>query len=256
MPTGTPSQRQPRLAVHIVICDQMRKLLPNPRYAECYAELFRRMFSAAAERAGVEVAFDDWDAVEHNLPPVHNDDAETRHLYVLSGSQSDAFGTDSWIEELRAFIRQAHACGCRFMGVCFGHQVIASALGGCVQRGPAGFWGAGARTITVKDPLVAGLACQDHLRLCVVHYDVVTKLPPCATLVATSDACTVESYRVGTQILTFQGHPEINQDFLSYYIDILCAHESPEAIAAAKATLQAPIDSQRIADTALRFFLQ
>ena len=257
MPQGTPATGEAQsLLVHIIICDQMRKILPHPQHGSSYAELFRRLLSSAAARAQLTLAFDEWDAVQQRLPPLPDPQADhTRELFVISGSQSDAFGRDAWIEGLRVFVRQAFARGARFMGVCFGHQVIAHALGGCVERGPAGFWGAGVRELALCDPLVRELAGQERLKLCVVHYDMVTRLPPGATLVGTSTTCPVESYRIGRQVLTFQGHPEITPDFLAHYIKHLCAHEPADAVARAMDTLKTPTDAQLVADVALRFFL-
>ena len=256
MPEGTPAETRQRLLIHIIICDQMPKLFPDEKHGSCYADLFKTLFSGAAERLNVPVAFDEWDAVEGRLPPFCEDDSETRHLYVISGSKSDSFGSDPWIVAFRAYVKEAIGRGLRFMGVCFGHQVIAYSLGGHVQRGPEGFWGGGERTVTVCDPLVGGLAGQDHLRLCVVHYDMVTRLPPGATLVGTSPEVTNDSYRIGKQVLTFQGHPEITPEFLEKYIDVFCTHMPADRIAQAKETLKVNTDSSLVADIALRFFLQ
>ena len=256
MSQGTPAQSQQRLQIHIIICDQMPKLFPDEKHGSSYAELFRRLFSGAAERLNVPVAFDEWDAVEGRLPPFLEDDAENRHLYVISGSKSDSFGSDPWIVAFRAYVKEAIGRGLRFMGVCFGHQVIAYSLGGDVHRGPEGFWGGGERTVNVVDPLIAGLAGQDHLRLSVVHFDMVTRLPPGATLVGTSPEVTNDSYRIGTQVLTFQGHPELYPDFLNRYIDVFCGNLPEEKVAQAKETLKVKTDSSLVAEVAIRFFLQ
>jgi len=253
---GTPMlYAQQQLLIHIIICDQLSALFPSP-YGSSYADLFKILFSGAADRAGITVAFDEWDATVQHLPPFYEDDATTRHLYIISGSRSDAYGSDPWIVAFRAYIKDGINRGLRFFGICFGHQIIAQSLGGCVKRGPPGFFGAGARSISVVDPEFHGLVRQDRLRICVVHYDMVTQLPPGATLVSTSPEVKNDSYRIGHQVLTFQGHPEIPREFLSKFLDVFGTHESPEKIAHAKETLNSPTDSATIADAALQFFLQ
>ena len=68
--------------------------------------------------------------------------------------------------------------------------------------------------------------------------------------------CKNDGYRIGNQVLTFQGHPEIYPDFLQRYINIMCTHETPEKLAHAKELLKSPTDSILIAEFALRFFMQ
>ena len=49
---------------------------------------------------------------------------------VISGGAADAFGTEPWILHLKKVLQEEHARGQRILGVCFGHQVLAEALGG------------------------------------------------------------------------------------------------------------------------------
>ena len=94
------------------------------------------------------------------------------------------------------------------------------------------------------------------MRLCVVHFDIVTRLPPGATLVGTSPECKYDSYRIGHQVLTFQGHPELSREFVTPFIEDFCSSVLPaDQIAHAKDTLTIPADSPLVADVVLRFFI-
>ena len=93
------------------------------------------------------------------------------------------------------------------MGVCFGHQAIARALGGEVRQYEGGF-GAGVRESRVIDDEMKRFFPDRTMRLLYSHHDQVISLPQEAVLCATSDFCKNESFRIGHQVVTFQGHPE------------------------------------------------
>jgi len=68
---------------------------------------------------------------------------------LFTGGAGDAFSDEPWVVQARELVRSAHARKQRMLGVCFGHQLIAQALGGRVDRAPA--WGSGATTITFDE---------------------------------------------------------------------------------------------------------
>ena len=93
------------------------------------------------------------------------------------------------------------------IGVCFGHQLIARALGGEVSKYDGGF-GTGIRASRVLDDEMKPYFPQGKMHLLYSHHDQVMRLPQGATRCAISDFCENESFRMGTQVITFQGHPE------------------------------------------------
>jgi GMP synthase-like glutamine amidotransferase len=103
------------------------------------------------------------------------------------------------------------------VGICFGHQVIARALGGTVAKSDKG-WGVGVNVYNVSELPVQG---DDEVRgdesgflkLVVSHQDQVTVLPPGARNVVSNDHCENAGFVMGGHIFTLQGHPEFSAEY-------------------------------------------
>ncbi len=132
---------------------------------------------------------------------------EENDAYIITGSPNGAYDPDPWIARLGQFIREGYADGRKFVGICFGHQMIAQALGGRVQKWPGG-WGFGLRTFNINQPKLWMNGRPDHVSLYFAHQDQITKLPSGAELLASDPFCAIDMYTIGSQILGIQGHPE------------------------------------------------
>lgn len=129
--------------------------------------------------------------------------------WIGGGSRRSAFEDEPWIAGLIDFVRRLHANRQPFVGVCFGHQVIAQALGGEVERAAVG-WGVGVRSYDVVAERPWMRPPLDDLVLVASHQDQVTALPPGAEVLAVSDYCPIAAMAVGEQMLGIQGHPEFS----------------------------------------------
>ena len=165
--------------------------------------------------------------------------------YLVTGSRLDAVAGDDWIQELAGFLRRAHTARTPTVGICFGHQLIAHALGGRVERSATG-WGVGVRDAWVTSSGAHVPGVPDRFRLLHSHQDQVLEVPPGGEVVASSAHAPIAALRIGS-LLGFQGHPE----FTPRYAEALMVSRSDrldaEVIADACRTLTTPTDHGPVA---------
>jgi len=164
-----------------------------------YPDMFERLL--LAEDPSLE--FQTWDAESGELPT----DLDAADGFIITGSKSSAYDQKEWIRALENFIQRIHASRRKLIGICFGHQVIAKALGAIVDKSPKG-WGCGIQTYQLKDAELAADGIGEDLRLIASHQDQVITVPAGAVIIAASDHCNIAGFRIDDHILTFQGHPE------------------------------------------------
>ena len=126
---------------------------------------------------------------------VHNADA-----WLLSGSKYGAYDKVPFIEPLQELIRQIYAARVPMVGICFGHQIIAQALGGRVIRRPTG-WNCKRNMYSF-----GGVS----MNLMAWHQDEVVGLPSEAEAIGTSPGCEIAMIRYKGKALTMQPHPEFD----------------------------------------------
>ena len=137
---------------------------------------------------------------------------------VILGSPHGVYDDIAWIRPLISFIQSAAKKRVAQVGICFGHQIIAKAMGGIVEKAPNG-WGIGRHTYDCVKPLYSNKAFE-KLNLLVSHQDQVLKKPESARILARSDFTpnAVLSYPE-KNILTCQAHPEFTPEFARAIIE-------------------------------------
>lgn len=138
---------------------------------------------------------------DQHFPP----DLGACDAYLITGSPLGVHDTAEWIAYLMDFVRQAHAQQKPMVGICFGHQLIAQALGGQVEY--AG-WLLGLKGFTLLQKCAWMPPDIQSCQLYHVNKDQVTSLPPDALHLGTSELCPYSMYTIGKHILGIQGHPE------------------------------------------------
>lgn len=207
--------------INVLLCDTFPGRLPD--FIPNYESLFFDLFSAI----GVQPSYSLFQTWQGELPTEVNPD----ELYLIPGSLDSAYDDKPWIIALLQWIERAYNLGAKMMGVCFGHQAIALALGGVVRPYEGGF-GAGVRASLVLDEQMKRYFPHQEMCLLYSHHDQVVVLPPDAELCATSDFCRNESFRIGRQVITFQGHPEFTVAY-SRHLLINCYDDVDEAVKSA-----------------------
>jgi len=150
------------------------------------------------------------------------DSLDACDAYLITGSPRGVYDVDEWIAELAAFIRDAYQVGKKLVGICFGHQILAHALGGHSGRSEKG-WGLGIKTFDISEQkswMTPGLA---QCSLYFVHQDQVVRLPPGTELLGGNTFCPNLFFTIDDRVLGIQGHPEFSIDMMQ---DVLAARKN------------------------------
>lgn len=179
------------------------------------------------------------------------EDRAAHHAYLITGSPAGVYDPLPWIEPLMDFIRSAD--GAKMVGVCFGHQIMAEALGGHVEKSDKG-WGAGLHQYSIvhREPWMDG---EQSIAIPASHQDQVIVQPPNTAVVAESDFTPYAALAWSDRpAISFQFHPEFSPAYAKALIEARYDRVSnPDA---AIASLDAPNDSVRVGTWIRRFLTE
>jgi GMP synthase-like glutamine amidotransferase len=202
-----------------------------------YPTMFARML-------GPEFAIERYDVEAGELP----DDPQAHPAYLITGSPAGVYDHLPWIAPLEQFVRAANDS--KMVGVCFGHQVMAQALGGEVVKSEKGF-GAGLHRYTVvrQEPWMDR---AENIAVPASHQDQVVVQPPNTEVVARSDFTPFAALAwTDRPAISFQFHPEFAPDYAKALIEH--RYDRVPDPDAAMASLDAPNDNARVAGWIRRF---
>ena len=222
----------------------------RPEWVRAFGE-YPDMFERLVRGADSSARFTTWD-VEAGIHPSEGE-IDSVDGFIITGSKSSVYDDKSWIRDLEGLIQTLHAKRKKMVGICFGHQIIAKALGGLVSKSEKG-WGVGINVYDLTDlpfepadeagmnkadakrtadsaqthilepqtlePLTLEHKNLEHktlehktLKLVASHQDQVEALPPGARTIATNAHCENAGFVMGDHIFTLQGHPEFIPDY-------------------------------------------
>ncbi|NRP12422.1 MULTISPECIES: type 1 glutamine amidotransferase [unclassified Aliiroseovarius] len=191
------------------------------------------MFTRLLDGHGFE--FEIFSVVDGEFPP----GIDAADGWLITGSKHGAYEDHDWIGPLEELIRDIRAAGQPLVGVCFGHQIIAQALGGKVEKF-AGGWSVGRTEYDFGDEVLA---------LNAWHQDQVTELPEGAEVIASTDFCANAAVIYGDRILTIQPHPEFTADLIAGLIEHRGRGKVPDALLdEAEQQLSTATDNARFAE--------
>lgn len=166
--------------------------------------------SKVASWLGVTHAnFRNYAALDMDFPTSPSD----ADLWVITGSRFGAYEDLPWIRRLEEFVRSCRDNGVPMMGICFGHQVIAQALGGVVRKSDKG-WGLGIHDYAPQNWPEAFGPQPEQISLQAYHQDQVEVLPKGAEVIARSDFCEYAGLWYPGFAITVQGHPEFGKPYI------------------------------------------
>lgn len=222
---------------------------PPGRLAELYPSypaMFERLLAAADER----LTFETVAVCDAVAPP----DPRACEAVLITGSPAGVYDDLAWIEPLRGFIREAAAAATPMVGVCFGHQILADAMGGVVRKSEKG-WGVGRHVYELSGRRAWMGEAGASFALAASHQDQVIEPPPGAETLAANahTAHAMLAYR-DAPILSLQGHPEFNDTFASaLYSARRGVSLSDAAVDAALGSLATPDDNAEVGEWIVAF---
>jgi len=202
-----------------------------------YPDMFVRLL------AGRGFDFTTWHVEGMEFPQdIHDADG-----WLLTGSRHGAYEDHAFIPPLEDFIRRVHDAGVPMVGICFGHQIIAQALGGTVVKHPGG-WAVGAQDYDFGGQPVT---------LNAWHQDQVVALPPGAQVAGRNAFCENAALIYGDRAFTVQAHPEFRDDFIQGLMDTRAKGVVPDDLLAGAAARMGQADgASLLADRIEAFFKQ
>lgn len=213
-----------------------------------YPEMFRKLLTAAAGSGEGErpLRFRDLDVRSGDCP----DRVDDCDVWLITGSKHSVNDDSAWIRRLEAFVRELDDRRQPLIGICFGQQLVARALGGEVsERG----WVLGVQRSRVLQSLPWMEPSLSGFSLISSHRDQVRSLPPGGQQIADSDACPIGGFVVGDHILCLQGHPEFRPGYAAALLEARREQIGEDAWRRAMASLEEPVDSNRVGRWMLNF---
>lgn len=166
--------------------------------------------------------------------------------FIITGSPASVHDDAAWISRLETLIRKITAQKIPVFGACFGHQVIARALGAPVALNPQG-WVLG-RVETEFLPQ------GNVVPFYAAHKEQVTALPKGARITARTEGCEIAGFAVGTHILTTQYHPEMTDGFIAALLEAFEDDIGKHVTKPAARTLGKATNMPMLADWIVHFF--
>ncbi len=191
----------------VLVCDHVQEQL-QIKHGD-YPFMFTQLLALADSNIEIRYFF----AIDNELPI----DLDVCDAYMATGSKYSVNDDHPWINALSDFMLKLFQAKKKFIGICFGHQLIAKALGGEVKTADNG-WGIGAATYHVKSLQPWMMPTLDTFSLAVSHQEQITKLPKKGEVVAGNDFCPFAMILVDDLFLGLQAHPEFSK---AYTLDLI-----------------------------------
>ncbi|MEM6384889.1 MAG: type 1 glutamine amidotransferase [Pseudomonadota bacterium] len=169
---------------------------PEQTYGDIYETLLQ----------GYGLTFQTWSVVDMAFP----ESLEDADGWLITGSKHGAYEDVPFIAPLERFLRDAYAAQRPIVGICFGHQILAQALGGKVEKFSDG-WALGRQVYDLDGNTVA---------LNAWHQDQVVMPPPDATTIGSNDFCEHAAFSYKGRAFSVQAHPEFTDDHVRLLLHV------------------------------------
>ncbi|MEM5528733.1 gamma-glutamyl-gamma-aminobutyrate hydrolase family protein [Gammaproteobacteria bacterium AS21] len=210
-----------------------------------YPDMFKSLLSAS----DADLKFQFFDLLEGNMPT----DVNVCDAWLITGSKFGVYEQHSWIAPLMEFVQQAYAVDVPMVGICFGHQLLAQALGGKVIKSEKG-WSLGVSEYQMQQHFAWMKNTTDSFAIQAYHQDQVVELPADTQVIASSDFCPYAALNFNDRAISFQGHPEFDASYTKELLinrrdlQLLPVEQSTQAINDIEKPIQRQLIAQWICD--------
>ncbi len=170
-----------------------------------YSGVYEDFFIKALQEADPALSFKSYWVFEDEFPQ----SVDECDGWLVTGSKSGVYEDLPWMLRLQDHIKESYQRDISVVGVCFGHQIVAAALGGRVEKASAG-WGLGFQRYELQESLQG---IEGTLDLYAIHQDQVVELPKEARVLASNALCLYAALAYKGRALSFQPHPEFSRQF-------------------------------------------
>ena len=231
------------MQIGLLMCDHVAETL-RPVSGD-YADMFVALFA----RHSPEVTLTFYD-IQNGDYPRALDECDG---YLSTGSRYSVYDRDPWILDFQNFVRTLYREKQKFVGICFGHQMIAHALGGSCVKADTG-WGVGVHEVAVyaKKPWMN--PALSAYNLIVSHQDQVVALPSDSEVLGGNAHCPYAMMAVGGHFLGIQAHPEYNAAYADALVHTRVERIGHGVVQQARRSLYKEIDEAAVARWISTFF--
>lgn len=230
------------MKIGILQTDRVRK-----EFASRYPE-YPGMFEVVFNRVSNEVELITYD-VQHGQFPSSLNEVDA---FLMTGSAASVYDNEEWIHRLNEFVLHLDAARKKFIGICFGHQMVAHIMGGETALSPQG-WNIGVQTFSFLEAGSAFFPGAKSFNILLSHRDQVMKPAEGSVTLASNAHCRFGMCRIGDHILTIQGHPEFPINYARDLYEIRQKLYAPGQYEAALESLELPISYVELGQWMLDF---
>ncbi len=229
---------KPRTA--LLLCDKV-----NDEYLEQhgdYDQMYQQLFP--------ELKLSCYRVFQGQFPNSVND----YDAYIINGSRKSVYEAIDWIAKLKQFVRDIHQLRKKCLGICFGHQLIAEALGGKVAKSNLG-WCVGVQEFSVSRVQRWMRPAHAKLNMLMMCQDQVQKLPKGSRLLASTNRCPKGMFQLGEHILGIQAHPEFSKAYDKALMEARVKRIGKQRVQEGLASLDLKVDRDLIQKWMMEFLV-
>ena len=201
----------------LLVCDHVAK--PFDEVHGTYPVMFDRLLGMPADAHFV---------CDNQFPDIKDYDG-----FVVTGSKKSVYEEESWIKDLIQFTKEVADTDKKYVGVCFGHQVIGESLGGKVTKSNEGYL-IGVHEHNIHRPAPWMDPEARDVNILMLCQDQISILPEDAIVHASSARCINGIISINNRFLGIQGHPEFtkayNQDVFQSRVERIGSQRVNEAL--------------------------